>query len=435
MPPWYLIGDARRQWIAVKNVRFLAVLFCFVSYSGFVFADDGENFVLEQARRRAARPAAARAESSSQDNDRRSGGDSADAKEFPYTPVVLSLTPGLSTPVGTYDTSAALGAIGSLVGSVSGVQASGIFGLSLGDVRGLQYAGIFNISGGEVSGFQAAGVFNIADGPVSFVQAGGVFNIADSVDGVQAGGVFNIAEAVDGAQVGGVFNIAEAVDGVQAAGLFNIADSVDGVMVAGLFNIVDTADGLMVGVVNVADRMDGVAIGVINVIGNGVHDFSSDYQTSGKTLYFGYRTGTRRLYASFFGGLPREDFLQTSDNATLGLGLGRRATFGPFAWDVEAGIETSLGPEERSRFGDLSTEKPSGFVDAFGSLPAFFTLRGTFGMGHMGGFGVYVGVKADFQNIGGDRIPEHLREGKVKEGKLFGDRFEYWPKFFVGIRL
>jgi hypothetical protein len=245
---------------------------------------------------------------------------------------------------------------------------------------------VFNIAGGEVSGLQSAGVFNIAEGPVSFVQAAGIFNIAESVDGVQASGVFNIAESVDGVQGAGLFNIADSVDGVQAAGLFNIAESVDGVMVAGLFNIVDTADGLMVGVVNVADRMDGVAIGVINIIGNGVHDFSADYQTSGKTLYFGYRTGTRRLYASFFGGLPREDFLQTSDNA-------------------------------------------------FGSLPAFFTLRSTFGMGHMGGFGVYVGVKADFQDIGGDRIPEHLREGKVKKGKLFGDRFEYWPKFFVGIRL
>jgi hypothetical protein len=333
----------------VKSQRFFFFGLCFLSFAVAAFADD-DNYILEQARRRAARNETAR------------DGDSRGAEEYPYTPVVFALTPGLSYPVGTYDASAALGAIGSLVGAVSGVQASGVFGLSLGDVRGLQHAGVFNIAGGEVRGLQSAGVFNIAEGPVSFVQAAGVFNISEAVSGLQAAGLFNIAESFRG---------------VQAAGLFNIADAVDGVMLAGLFNVADSVDGMVVGVVNIVDEMDGIAIGVINVIGNGVHDFSVDYQTAGKTLYFGYRTGTRRLYASFFGGIPREDFLQTTENATLGLGLGRRRVFGPFSWDFEAGIETPLGPRERDRFGELAGADPSGIVDAFNSLPAFATLRTT----------------------------------------------------------
>jgi hypothetical protein len=132
--------------------------------------------------------------------------------------------------------------------------------------------------------------------------------------------------------------------------------------------------------------------------------------------------------------LPSKDLFKTTENTTLGFGLGHRRKFGPFVWDLEAGVETSLARERLDRFGSLAGRHPDGIVDAFNSLPVFATGRATFGLGGAGGFGLYAGVKADFQAVSVDRIPLHLRSGSPEEGELYGLRFEYWPKFFFGIR-
>jgi len=353
-----------------------------------------DDFVLEEARRRA-----------------RAASGLADDADLPYTPVQLSFTPGLAYPFGLYDASVAVGLIGAMNGSVSGLQASNVFNLSFGPVAGLQ----------------AAGVFNIADGPGSFVQAAGVFNIAGDVSGFQTAGVFNIVRSVSGFQSAGVFNIAESASGFMAAGVFNIAESMDGVAAAGLFNAAGNARGVMIGLVNVAERLDGVAIGLVNVIGNGVHDFSVDYQWESEQVYLGYRTGTTALYASFYAGLPSADLGEASGRLSFGAGIGHRQVFFPFALDVEVGAESVFDPAAADWGGILSGRIPA-------SSPVFGSLRATFGLGGSGGFGAYLGVKADFEGRGAGRVPEHLRFGEARAFDAFGLALDFWPKIFAGIR-
>lgn len=395
------------------------------------WADD--DFVLEEARRRANRaPRQSEAGNAAPAADEREKGA---APELPYTPVLIAFTPGVSFPIGLYDASVALGVIGSMTGSVNGAQGAGVFNIALGKVNGAQGAGVFNIADRGLTGAQGAGVFNITGGTVGFAQGAGVFNIAKDVDGAQGAGVFNISRRVNGLQAAGLFNIADAVSGVQLAGLFNIATEMNGFMAAGIFNVIGHGRGVMVGVVNVADKLDGVALGLVNIIGNGVSDFSLDYQLETQTAYLGYRTGTKALYASFYGGMPAAEISRNIDRLTVGVGIGHRQALAPLALDIELCAESPLNEAAFSRWNALATLNMVGFASNVAALPLFGSLRATFGLGGRGGFGAYVGLKADFEARGAGAVPAHLRTGTPAAFDAFGASIDYWPKLFFGIRI
>lgn len=345
------------------------------------------------------------------DNEDRDG-------SYPYTPTVFSFTPGLSIPFGIWDTSLAVGAIGSMAGTVHGFQGSGVFNLALGDI----------------DGFQGAGVFNIADGTVFGGQGAGVFNIASDVRGIQGAGVFNIADEVSLGQAAGVFNIAGDIRGFQAAGVFNIADSVDGIMAAGVFNIADNASGVMIGLVNVADSLDGVAIGLVNLIGNGINDVALDYQFDTDTTYLTYRSGTPDMYAVFYAGQPAESAFRDLDGLTVGSGIGHRFRFLFLTADIEVCAELPFDTDVMQAVEDARWNHPE-------SLPwdrLFGSVRASFGMGRRRGFGAYLGIKTDFSVAGSDLVPERLRSSYGSPAprtiELFGEYFELWPKLFLGFK-
>lgn len=418
---------------------------CFVAAavcaSAGLFAQDAGNddYVLEQARREyqasgsSSSQTAPAASASNADNaapqpfititvnrperpERRASGDE---KRYPYTPFVLSVVPGISAPMGVWDTSMALGWIGSVTGSVDGFAAAGAFNIGLGTVNGFQGAGAFNIAEGDVNGFQGAGVFNIAK----------------DVNGFQGAGVFNIAEDVAFAQGAGVFNIAQRVSGVQAAGVFNVADELDGVQAAGVINVAGKAKGLMIAPINVADSLDGVAIGFLNFIADGINDLAVDYQFATDTAYLTYRTGTRALYAVAYAGLPGQriaDGFQSIDGLSAGFGLGRRVRFLFLSADIEAAAELPVDPASWSAAAAADDPRLLGLDRAFGSL------RVSFGFGGRKNLGLYMGVKTDIAPAGAGLVPEHLRaawgEPSAEAITLFGERFELWPKFFMGFR-
>ncbi|MFA6508735.1 MAG: hypothetical protein WCT14_21730 [Treponemataceae bacterium] len=417
----------------MKRLVFL-VLIASVFAQSAAWADD--DYVLEQARKRAN---SSRRQSGAEAGKGAAASEAADTDaaviDLPYTPILLAFTPGLSIPFGMYDTSVALGIIGSMTGNITGAQLSSVFNITMGKVAGAQGAGVFNIVDQGVSGAQGAGVFNITGGTVGYAQGAGVFNIAGDVNGAQGAGVFNISKAVRGLQSAGVFNIAESISGVQAAGVFNIATSMDGVMVAGLFNVVGHGRGVMIGVVNIADKLDGVALGLVNIIGNGVHDFSLDYQFETRTAYLGYRTGTNAVYASFYGGLPVADIPNKIDNLTVGVGIGHRQTLAPLSLDIELCAETPVNSATFERWNASSSFNTVGCAMNLAALPFFGSFRATFGLGGKGGFGAYVGLKADFEWRGAGLVPSHLRTGSAGALDVFGASFDYWPKFFVGVRL
>ncbi len=342
---------------------------------------------------------------------RDSSDDDPSGDEYPYFPFVVSFVPGLSIPFGTYDTSMAYGAIGSLVGSLHGIQ--------------------------------GAGVFCLADGPVRGFQGAGVFNIAEGLDGFQGAGVFNIAEDVHGFQGAGVFNIADDVEGVQTAGVFNIADRMDGFQAAGVINVNDKGSGVMLGLINVSDEFDGVAIGLLNFIGNGVNDLGIDYQFASDTAYATLRSGTRALYASVFAGLPAADLARSAERLTVGAGLGHRFRVLFMSLDAELGTESSFDPVALNA---LASYLRTGDEGAFAGLApcsdpfarTFGFLRLSLGFGERRGFGPYAGIKTDFAVKGSGAVPGHLRSAfgaaAPYELGLFGYTLEFWPKWFVGIQ-
>ncbi|HAE22782.1 MAG TPA: hypothetical protein DCG47_10730 [Spirochaetaceae bacterium] len=340
----------------------------------------------------------------------------ASASKHPYTPFVLSFVPGLSSPFGIWDTSLSLGSIGSITGSVYGLQVSGVF----------------NIADGDIGGFQGAGVFNIASGSVNGFQGAGVFNMAEEANGFQGAGVFNMARKVSVAQLAGVFNIADELDGVQAAGVLNIADKADGVMAAGVINVAGKAKGVMIAPINVADELDGLAIGFLNFIGNGIHDLSVDYQFDTDMTYLTYRSGTPQGYAVFYAGQPASKLFMNSEDISIGAGLGHRLRILFLTADLEACVELPIDPDRLYEAAERGNPELLPWSEAFGSL------RVSFGFGQRRGFGAYFGIKTDVALAGSGQVPLHLRssygESAPRPLSLFGENFELWPKLFIGIK-
>lgn len=337
-------------------------------------------------------------------------------EEYPYTPFVISFVPGVSTPFGIWDSSLSLGTIGSISGSVYGLQASGVF----------------NIADGDIGGFQGASVFNIASGSVNGFQGAGVFNMADQANGFQGAGVFNMASRASVAQIAGVFNMAEELDGVQAAGVFNVAERADGVMAAGVVNVAGRAKGVMIAPINVADELDGLAIGLLNFIGNGIHDLAVDYQFDTDMMYLTYRSGTPQGYAVFYAGQPASKLFLSSEDISVGAGLGHRMHILFLTADIEGCVELPIDPYRLQEAAETGNPDLLPWSEAFGSL------RVSFGFGQRRGFGAYLGIKTDIALAGSGQVPLHLRssygESAPKPLTLFGEDFELWPKLFLGFK-
>lgn len=408
----------------------LAAAFC--AQPCLVFAQDAsepnEQSVLEKARDKYARSREAEEApvESGESGDSSSGSGEAtpvaekDAGEKrPYTPVVLAFVPGLQNPLGIYDVSIAVGVVGSAVGSVQGLQGSGVFNIAEGTLNGIQGAGVFNMAR-DVDGFQGAGVFNLAR----------------NVDGFQGSGVFNMARDVDGFQGSGVFNLARNVDGFQISGCFNIADEVDGGMIAPVFNVADSVDGVMVGLVNVADHVDGISFGLINLIGDGVNEVGVQYVPAEDMAYVQYRSGTKALYAVYYGGVGSEDWFKNADSLIVGAGLGHRIPLNGGGLDFEFCAEQELYPE---RLAALSAAADAGDSEAFSDqLRPYPSMRASVHVPLFGCLKVFLGMEADFDVPEWNcRVPDRARVSSFGSegwgGELFGLGFTAWPKLFVGV--
>ena len=361
----------------------------------------------------------------------------AQARERPYTPFVLSLVPGLSFPFGTYDATVHLGLVGSLAGSVEGLQLSNVFAIAEAEVEGVQAAGVFGIAGGAIEGVQAAGVFAIAGGAVEGFQGAGVFNIADGeVDGVQAAGVFNIADgAVDGFQAAGVFNIAGDLDGFQAAGIFNVAERVEGSQAAAVLNVAEELDGLQIGLVNIADRMDGVQIGLVNIaLSPGLSSTGGFYEPDTDYLYGALQSGSRRLYALISAGMPREDWGRRSRDLLLGYGLGTRLDLGLACLDLDLSALSLVGPQLPAIGEALDEGRPLADEAASDLIP-FPSLRACLGLPLAGKLRLVGGLKVDFDLAEAPRLPEALKRGRAHSSELFGVDYRAWTKLYLGLEL
>jgi hypothetical protein len=346
-----------------------------------------------------------------------------DAAKRPYFPMVLSFVPGIQNPFGFYDTSLALGAIGSAVGTVKGFQGAGVFSIAE-----------------EVDGFQVAGVFNIA-GKVEGFQGSGVFNIAERVRGSQAAGVFNMSNEMEGTlQVAGVFNMAEKAKGSLVAGVFNAADTVSGSMIAGVFNVADSVHGAMIGLVNVADHLDGPAIGLVNLIGNGIHELGIQYVPSEDMTYLQYRSGTAGVFALYYAGVGSEDWFKDGDSLIVGVGLGHRFLMDEkgAGLDLEFSAEQELYPERREALAAAADAEDSrAFFDQFCPYPS---IRVSLNVPLFSSLRVFLGLETDFDVPSwGAYVPDRLRKSSITgEGwtdEIFGLGFTAWPKLFFGVSI
>ncbi len=203
---------------------------------------------------------------------------------FAYSPVQVSLTPGLSTH-GFFGSqvvnSFSLNIIGGSTAGVDGTEIAGAFNVTQYDVRGSQFAGLINVVGGDVNGLQVAGAGNVVLHDVKGVQIGGLWNMADTVrGGLQFSAGVNKVKVSEGTQFAGLANIASVKVKNQFAAGFNVAKKVTGVQIAGLVNIADSSD---------------YPIGILNFIKNGRRELALQWDES-NLLSLSYRSGGAKLY-------------------------------------------------------------------------------------------------------------------------------------------
>lgn len=198
------------------------------------------------------------------------------ANFFAYTPVQLSLTPGLSSH-------------GMMSGQVINKFSANLIGGYSAGVDGVEIAGVFNLDRLHVQYMQAAGVLNVVGGGLSGVQLSGVYNtVMDTLKGVQAAGIFNF--------------VGKNVKGVQLAGVVNRADTLKGVQLAGIVNIAMYNKGFQLGFINVADSSSGASLGIVNLIGNGFKRLSV---STNEVLFANvdFKSGTSKLYTVISAGV------------------------------------------------------------------------------------------------------------------------------------
>lgn len=248
---------------------------------------------------------------------------------FAYSPVQVSLTPGLSTH-GFFDSQVvnnfSLNIIGGSSAGVDGVELAGALNINQYDVDGAQFAGVLNIVGGNVKGLQMGGVANVVLHNLSGVQVAGIWNQVDTVkSGFQIAGAVNLGKEVDGIQIAGLANRSKGEVRNQIAGGFNIAKSVSGIQMAGLLNIADSSD---------------YPIGVFNWIKNGTKQLSAGIDDS-KFFGLSFRSGGRVMYSLIGFGLYLDDPI-LKYGADFGIGA-HLLTTPKFALSAELLQRTNFG--------------------------------------------------------------------------------------------
>jgi hypothetical protein len=315
-----------------------------------------------------------------------------------YTPIQISLVPGLAFPFGVPDAGISLGAVGNISGKVDLLQAAGVFNI-VQNIGGIQAAGVFNIANQSMEGIQIAGVFNIADELRTPVQAAGVFNIASGVQGLQVAGVFNIAGKVQGAQIGPVFNIAGNVEGFQ------------------------------VGLINVADTMHGVQIGLINISSNGVFDLLATWEP--QTEYFQgiLKTGNTSVYGVYSISMPKEDLFTVPDRIVLSTGFGTRIGDSHTLFlDLSVSASQAIGPDTGRFFDAWTCRNGLTPVDVFAPWP---TLDAGLSL-NLGGLHFIGGLRSDIYLDSAPNLPANLAKGWKYSNTWFGESFTVWTKWYIG---
>jgi hypothetical protein len=375
--------------------------------------------VLEAARAKYWHESKSGQDTQAQDSDPQAPSPGAEASDkVPYTPVLVSVVPGISFPFGYYDASLVCGSIGTLARDVVGMEGAGVFNLSR-DVRGLQEAGVFNLSR-DVKGLQGAGVFNLSEKAFG-LEGAGVFNIVDQdFTGIQGAGVFNMVRGTArGLEGAGVFNIAGAVKGAQAAGIFNKAEEISGVQM---------------GLINIAGRIDGVQLGLINIAGNGVDALGFEYEPQTDFLYSEWQQGTPMLYSIAYLGAPAGDWLRDFTSFVGGFGLGSRGKLLGLNLDLDLSAESAIGALQL----DKSAAKDGTKVEIRGwdSLLPYPTVRLTLGLPLGKRLQIVGGCKADIDlDSLGPRVPLDLKVGNPWTGAICGEGFTVWPKWFLGLKI
>jgi hypothetical protein len=415
----------------MKRFFFIFAMAALLSQAAIVVAQDsGEptiKSVLEAARAKYWQ----NKDSASQSSDSESPEAQA-PEEVPFTPILLSVVPGVSIPVGYYDASLVGGTIGNIVRDVAGAEAAGVFNISR-DVRGFQGAGVFNIAR-NAFGFQGAGVFNLVDRDFAGFQSAGVFNLVQGqVLGFQSAGVFNIGGKVYAPiQAAGVFNIADEIHGFQGAGFFNIAGRVSGGQLAGIFNSAKRVSGIQIGLVNVAEHIDGVQLGLVNIAGNGVNSIGATYEPSTGFAYAHWQAGTPALYTVAGIGAPTGDWMRDYAGFVASIGLGSRTRLFGFNIDLDVSAEQAVAALPYQSF------DPSGDWSAWNGWEKFRpypSIRLMAGLPIGRRFQIVGGIKADIDSdtLGG-RVPESLK-GDSWKGSILGEGFTAYYKWFFGVKI
>lgn len=211
---------------------------------------------------------------------------------FAYTPVQISLIPGLSSH-------------GMMSGQVVNKFSANLIGGYTAGVNGVELAGVFNINRYHVKYLQAAGITNMVGGNASGVQLSGIYNtVIDSLKGLQAAGILNVVK--------------EQVSGAQLAGISNYTKDLRGVQIAGLVNRAKHNRGLQFSVINIADTSSGVSIGLVNLLGNGFKRLSI---ATNEVLYadVSFKSGNAKLYSILSVGFGAWNGV---DTRSTGFGLG-----------------------------------------------------------------------------------------------------------------
>lgn len=240
---------------------------------------------------------------------------------FAYTPVQVSLTPGLSSHgmmSGQVVNKFSYNLLGGYSAGVDGVELAGLFNIDRYDVRYIQLAGLINMVGGTMAGIQLAGIHNTVLDSLRGIQAAGIFNLVrKQVDGLQLAGIANASDSLNGMQTAGIYNHNKGVvKGMQLAGIANYAQEVRGAQMSGLVNKTKINSGFQLALINMADSSTGLSLGIVNLIGNGIKRFSI---STNEVFYanLSFRSGTPKFYSIItanFGTWHREQ--------VFGLGFG-----------------------------------------------------------------------------------------------------------------
>lgn len=211
---------------------------------------------------------------------------------FAYTPVQVSLTPGLSSH-------------GMMSGQVVNKFSANLIGGYTAGVNGVELAGIFNIDRYHVRYLQVAGAINMVGGNMSGVQLSGIYNtVIDSLKGFQAAGILNFVK--------------KHTNGVQLAGIINYTEELRGLQIGGVVNRTKKNHGLQFGLINIADTSSGLSVGLVNISKNGIKRLSL---SSNEVLYanLSFKSGNANLYSILAAGYGSWNGVQS---LATGFGLG-----------------------------------------------------------------------------------------------------------------